>query len=230
MADKHKSRIAPLSEWIGMDSGGVTWLDLMVFEDPCSPEADRMAAIAVLAEKWFKKPIARQRFNALAPHILAALGKRAQTSGTTPQAELKRAVMQALLIALGELEKIGGIFAPEPRKQFLRRLNDLVVEDLLGPNWRRAPSEEAYEEPYEDAETLQELLSEEAGYAEVEVAFDLDVLVSKAGLSKAETEMVMALRQSPSLTVAAEKLGIKLGAARVRLHRAKEKLKAATVL
>ena len=225
MADKHKSKSVPPSEWIGMDPGGVTWFDLMVFEDPCSPEADRMAAIAWLAEKWFKKPIAWQRFNALAPHILAALGKRAQTSGATPQAELKRAVIQALLIALGELEKIGGIFAPDPlREQFLRRLNDLVVEDLLGPNWRRAPSEETYE----DAETLQELLSEEAGYAEVEVALDLDALVSKAGLSKAETEVVMALRQNPSLTDAAKKLGIKPGTARVRRHRAKKKLKAAT--
>ncbi len=226
MADKHKSKTAPPSEWIAMDSGGVTWFDLIVFEDPCSPEADRMAAIHWLAEKWFRKPIARQRFRALAPRILAALGERAQTSEATPQAELKRAVIQALLIALGELEKIGGIFAPEPRQQFLRRLNNLVVEDLLGPKWRRAPNEVAYE----DAETLQELLSEEAVYAEVEVeaALDLDALVSKAGLSKAETEVVMALRQSPSLTDAAEKLGIKPGTARVRWHRAKEKLKAAT--
>ena len=224
MADKHKSKSVPPSEWIGMDPGGVTWFDLMVFEDPCSPEADRMAAIAWLAEKWFKKPIAWQRFNALAPHILAALKGRAQTSGATPQAELKRAVIQALLIALGELDKIGGIFAPGLSKQLLRRLNDLVVEDLLGPNWRRAPSEETYE----DAETLQELLSEEAGYAEVEVALDLDALVSKAGLSKAETEVFMALRQGLSLTDAAEKLGIRPGAARVRWHRAKEKLKAAT--
>lgn len=211
------------SEWIGMDPGGVTWLDLMVFEDPRLPEADRMAAIGWLTKKWFRKPIAWKRFNAISPSLLAALAERANTSGVSPRAELKCAIIQALPIALGEMEEIGGIFAPEPRKQFLSRLNDLVVEDFLGPKWRRTPNEMTYEE----AETLQELLSEEAGHAEVEVRLTLDALESKAGLSEAETEVFMALRQSPSLTDAAEKLRIEPGAARARWHRANKKLKAA---
>ena len=208
------------SEWMGMDPGGVTWLDLFVLDDPDARPQDRTAAIEWIADKWFRKPIAPQRFKPLGPRICTVLRERAEAANTTVEAELRESVKQALLIALDDIEDIGGIFAPEPRKQLLRRLNDLVVEDLLGPNWRRAPSE--------DAEALLDLWSEEAGHAELEAALDLDALASKSGLSEAETEVISALRQGLSLTDAAEKLGIKAGAARVRWHRAKQKLQAAT--
>ncbi len=205
------------SEWIGMDTGGVTWLDLFVLDDCDARPQDRMAAIEWIADKWFRKPIAPQRFWALGARIRTALRERAEAANTTPEAELRESVKQALLIALDDIEDIGGIFAPEPRKQLLRRLNDLVVEDLLGPNWRRAPSEEP--------EALLDLLSEEAGHAEVEARLTLDALERKAELSQAEAEIVMALRQDFNLTEAAEKLRIKAGAARVRWHSAKKKLR-----
>ena len=110
---------------------------------------------------------------------------------------------------------------PPLRKQFLRRLNNLVTEDLRGSDWRHVPSQ--------DLESLEELISEEAGHAEVEARLTLDALVSKAELSKAEAEIVTALRRDFNLTEAAEMLGIKAEAARVRWHRAKKKLRANTM-
>ena len=220
MAIKQKPKPLPSSEWIAMDPDGVTWTDLFVSEDPRFPDVDRIASIDWIAKKWFARPIAPQRFMALDQRILTALKDRAGAHGTTPEAELQQSVIQALLLALGEMEDIGDIFAPEPRKEIRKRLNRLVVEDLLAPDWEHVPSQ--------DLESLEDLISEEATYAEVEATLELDSLIAKAPLSKAEAEIVTVLRQGFNFKEAGDYLGIKEGTARARWHRAKQKLRAIT--
>ena len=168
MASKQKPEPLPSSEWIAMNPDGVTWTDLIVTEDPRFPDEDRIAAIDWLFKKWFARPIAPQRFMALEQRILTALKDRAGAHETTPEAELQQSVIQALLLALGEMEDIGDIFAPEPRKEIWKRLNNLVVEDLLAPEWRHVPSEDIEHlselEYQEKLEGLEEFLLVEAGH------------------------------------------------------------------
>ena len=127
-----------------------------------------------IARKWFRRPIAAQRFAALDQRILTALKERADAHGATQEAELKESVTQALLLALGEMEDIGGILAPGPREALHRRLNRLVADDLLGPDWRHVPSEDIENlrelEYREELKGLQEFLLVKAGYAETEMA------------------------------------------------------------
>jgi hypothetical protein len=216
------SEMTGSSGLVGLDTDGVNWADLIALDDCCpASERERIAAIEWIAGKWFSKPIAPQRWRAVAPRIKDELNNRAMANGTTPEKELKACVWQALLIAVDE---VGGVLTADFRGNVRATLNDLVVQDLLGPDWQQTPPE--------DIETLIEVLPDLAAQdiqAELETAIALDTVTSKARLTKHEAKVVAAVRETGSIADAGRRLGVKPAAARVAFHRAVKKLKAANI-
>lgn len=215
MSENGKPKCYPTPGLVGFDPTGVTWHDLSVLENPRYPQAERVAAVEWVAKCWYGRPIAPQRWQAIGPGVRRELDARAEAHGTTPEEELKRSVVNSLLLAVDDA---GGIFNPGPRKVFHRKLNDLVTEDLLGPSWRKKAHEAIGE--------LENVLAEQFEHG-VETAIDLDALISKAELGKREAEIVAAVRQGERLVEVADRLGIKKGTARVALHRACKKMQIA---
>ena len=225
MTDNDKPKRPPTPGLVGL-SNVVLWHDLIVMASGPTerrwPDPERMAAVEWVADRWYRRPIAPQRWQAIGPAVRRELKERAEAQGTSPEKEFKRSVINSLLLALDEA---GGIFTPGIRKTpglrkaIIRRLNDLVVEELLGSDWRRTPPE--------DIGQLEDLVVEELEHLKVEAALTLETLISKANLGKREAEVIAAALQDESPAEMAAKLDIKPGTARTALHRALKKLKSA---
>ena len=219
-SDKDKPERYPTPGLVGFDPTGVTWRDLDVLDNPSYPQAERVAAAEWVAECWYGRPIAPQRWQAIGDAVRRELEARAKANGTTREKELNRCVANSLLLAV---DQAGGIFTPGPRRAFHTKLNNLVTEDLLGPGWR--------ERAHEDIAELENFLVDQFEHALlVETVVELDALMSKAKLSKRETEMFMAVLQDERPGEAAARLDITEGAARTVLSRARKKLRDAKKL
>lgn len=224
MSDQDKTPRYPTAAGVGL-SRHVVWQDFIVLEDrlhdnPRYSDKQHQEAVEYLADKWFEKPIARQRWNAFHPALRDELNARAKEFGTTWQTELKKCVVQSFLIAV---DAAGGIMTPEPRKAFLKKLNDLVTEDLLGPGWRRRHKNVGLEDLL--AEGLDNVLPHLPSHGgEVEAKLDLEAAMAKAALTEIEVEIVEFMRRGESLADVAKNLGIREGTARQRLHRARNKM------
>lgn len=203
------------SDLIGMDPTGVTWFDLVVLDDPRYRNENRVAAVRVLAKQWYRRPIAPQRWNAIEASVLEALKNRASANGTTPPHELAKSVENSLHLAIDYAD---GIFAPGPRHAFHRKLNNLVVEDLLGPKWR--------EKPTIDIGELEEVLEEQANQAEVEAKMELEARVASTNLSSDEEQIIWAIFHGETPGDIAVRLGKTPEATRKALSRARKKLRA----
>ena len=194
----------------------VTWHDLVVLTNPRYPASEKMIAAQWVAYCWFRNPIAPQRWSAIGPAIRQEIQERAAANGTTPEMELRASVVQALFVAEGEQPV--DFVSSAPRQAFLRRLNNLVVEDLLGPDWRHRP--------LADIGGLEDILVEQADHAgEVEVALDLESMIARAHLGEKEAQIVRAIYEGEQPDEIAEKLGKKPGAVRTALSRARSKLR-----
>ncbi len=217
MVEKDASGRATVSEWIGMNPSGITWHDLIVLEDPRYPDRDRAAVAQVITDRWYRRPIAPQRWNAISKSARDELNNRALVNGTTPQKEIARSAEDALFLAV---EQAGGIFTEGPRLAFHRRINDLVVEDLLGPSWR--------DDREIDIGELGDVPDEQANQAEVEAAMELETRIIAAKLSAQEKEIVWAIFRGERSTEVAARLGKKPEAIRTSLNRARKKLQSTT--
>lgn len=111
-------------------------------------------------------------------------------------------------------------FVPGLRTRVLRRLNNMVVEDLLGADWRNRDKA--------DSEGLAELLAENVELAELEAVLDLDTLMARARLSDREKVLIWDAYEGEKPHETARKLGIKPGTARTALSRARDKMEAVT--
>ena len=229
MVDKDKTKRSEPSEWIGMDPKGVTWHDLIVLDDEKAKPADRVAAIKWIANIWFKRPIAPQRWRKVGPRASEALKSRAKANGTTREQELRLAVEQALLLALDRADSAGGIFAPGPRQKLWRGVNNLVVEELLGPGWRERPTADI-DAVIDEAEELEEFFAIQANQAEIEAVMDLDSRIVKAELTEMEGQVVTAIFHGFQPRDIAATLHKKPGAVRTALSRARKKLRTRTWL
>jgi hypothetical protein len=119
-----------------------------------------------------------------------------------------------------------------------RRVNDLVTEDLLGPEWRRRPVEdrfgleqaltELFETPLEGeiAAQLEDPSATDA-FCQVEEHLEIEAMISRASLGPREAEIIAGLQSGERLTEIANRLRIKPGAATVAASRAKRKLQKA---
>src|SRR5258708_6916911 len=137
----------PSSTHVGLNAGGLTWLDLIVLERdqrgrPRDRRLDneRIEAARLVIEKWkfSKRPIAPQRWRAIGGTAQRELNARAEANNSTPQRELEKCVVSALFQAVGDA---GGILTQGLKGKLRTSINELVTEDLLGPGWRRQPRE-----------------------------------------------------------------------------------------
>lgn len=238
MDKQRKEPVSPYAGWVGA-ANHETWHDRIAIIDTRLPGKDREAAARLFANRWFRKPIARQRWAALAPALCEELARRAEDHDTSGREELKRCVIVALTEMfnepvpddLSEHEAIDFLVrfddhdefedgAPVPglRTRVLRRLNNMVVEDLLGSDWRNRDKA--------DSEGLTELLAENVELAELEAMLELETRKARAKLTEHERALIQDAYEGEKPHETAKKLGIKPGAARTALSRARKKLRA----
>jgi DNA-directed RNA polymerase specialized sigma24 family protein len=208
----------PTTHLVGMDET-VVWHDLFVLIDSRYPDEERWIAAQWIAYCWFRKPIAWQRWRVIGSAVNQELAARAKANGTSSQTELRACVAQALFLAGKEPVDFAG---PGPRKAFLRRLNNLVVEDLVGPGWREQ------NRAIVDIGELEGVLAEQSDLAgEVEVALDLERAINRARLGRKEAQVLKATLEGGSVDEIAAKLNMASGSVRTARSRARTKLRAA---
>jgi hypothetical protein len=220
----------PSSKHVGLDPGGVTWLDLIILDsgkrgrpEHVRPDKERMEAAQWIADKWrlAKRPIAPQRWQAIGGTVLAELKRRASAHGTTPERELKDCVISALIQSIG---LAGGIVTADLRCTLRTTVNDLVTEDLLGPQWWRRPAEDsvglsdAVSDLLQDEPTETELvdvLEDEralASYRALEARLELEAMTMRAHLGPKEAEVLAAVRAGERIAEYADRVSTRPGA------------------
>jgi DNA-binding CsgD family transcriptional regulator len=202
---------------VGLDET-VVWHDLFVLVDSRYPQRERWVAAQWIAYSWFKKPIAPQRWRAVGPAVKRELTSRAKTNGTSPRIELQTCVAQALFLAGHEPVDFA---EPGPRQAFLRRLNDIVVEDLVGPDWREL------HHPKVDIGALESVLAAQIDLpGEVEAMLELEALIAKSQLGPREAEVLSKACEGKKPAQIAMELGVTPSSVRTALSRARGKLRA----
>jgi len=217
MTDEELLSRLPTMHVVGMDET-VVWHDLFVLTDPRYPDKERWIAAQWIAYCWFSKPIAWQRWRVIGSAVNQELAVRAKANRATRQTELRACVAQALFLAGKEPVDFA---EPGPRKAFLRLLNDLVVEDLVGPEWREQ------NRGLVDIGELEEVLAEQVDLpGEVEAALELEQRVTLAGLAPKEAQVLMATIEGRSSDEIAKSLNMTSAAVRTARSRARSKMRA----
>jgi DNA-binding CsgD family transcriptional regulator len=205
----------PTTHLVGMDET-VVWHDLFVLIDPRYPDTERYDAARWIAYCWFKKPIAPQRWQVVGYSVKLELEARAKANRTTGQAELTASVTNALFLAGSEPVDLG---EPGPRKAFLRKLNNIVVEDLVGPGWRQRHRTV-------DIGEFQDVLAEKTDLlGELEVALELENRIATARLGPKEAHVVRATMEGWNASDIAASLGTTPASVRTTRSRARTKLR-----
>lgn len=105
--------------------------DVVLVTDSEYPDAERLEALERLANKWFRNPIHPARWRLAVPE----LHKRAHEHGTSIGAELRAATVQAIPLALADVdeETLLSDYLSRVRAALANRLMD----DLAAAEWRR---------------------------------------------------------------------------------------------
>lgn len=207
----------PTPALVGVDYD-VTRHDLAVLTDPHYPPSEKETAAQWIAYCWFRNPIDRQRWYDIGLDITRELCERADANDTTPQAELKACVVQALSAA--EAQEPVDLISPEPRKVFIRRLNERVVENLLGQDWRDRTTT--------DVTGLESVLADLAGcLGDEEASLDLENIIARSRLEETEALIVRAICDGDQEEEIAAELGMTPAAVHAALSLARQKMKEA---
>jgi len=105
--------------------------DVALVTDPEYDDTVRLEALDRLADKWFKNPVHPARWWMAEPELRV----RANEHGTSMRVELRAATVQAIPLALAEVDEdtLLSEYLPRSRTALANRLMD----DLAGPEWRR---------------------------------------------------------------------------------------------
>lgn len=207
--------------------GSLTWT-LWEALNPRLPAWNRETAFAEIRKK-IRTPLYWKRHRILRERIDKRL--REDHPGLSTRAALELRTMQALYHAS---EKVLSLLPDKPMdpEGVLRRLkntmNEEVPEEILGSGWddeEEAPeandNEEEEVQPALDVLELHPLLE-----ADVDRLFD--VLAGRGGLTAMEREVFLTVwKEQATDKEAAGILGISEGAVRLRLHKARKKIKEA---
>ncbi len=223
LSDKDLVSKLPTPHLVGLDET-VTWQDLFVVANPKYDDSEREIAAQWIGHCWLRRPIAPQRWAVIGRAVMEELAARARANGTHPEIELKASVVTALFLSAKEAVDFSD---PGPRKAFWRRLNNLVVEDLLGTEWRkhRATDEIDGLEEFQ----IEAFLADKANHhSEVEIGLDVERIVARARLGTREAQVINAILQGEATDKTAARLGVNPGAVRTAHSRALKKIKEAT--
>ena len=184
-------------------------------------DGSRTAMCRLVARQFFQRPIAAARWRFVEPVAL----DRAKKNGTTLRQEVAEATCQA--IALIDLSEVHSSPADSFERIVSRRINDLVTEDFLGPEWRhrigqgkRLPREvdEADGAQATTQSDEERILNRQYGAG----------LIAKAMLSPREAEVLRAVAEGYRVEEWARSVGIKASGARTAYMRARRKISRAT--
>jgi len=192
------------------------------------PSWYREAALAEIRKK-IRTPLYWKRWKVLKGRIVPRLQEDHPELSTRAALELR--TMQALYHAS---EKVLSLLPDEPMdpEGVLRRLkskiNDEIPEEILGPDWEEEEGIPAADDDgeEEDQPALDVLELHQLAGADVDRLFD--VLADRGGLTPMERKVFLTVwKKQATDKEAAEIHGISEGAVRLRLHKARKKLKEA---
>jgi GGDEF domain-containing protein len=185
--------------------------DLFILFSQHRTRDEKMLAAERLAREWFVRPIAPQRFARYRERLGAELRHRAQAHGTSRPRELVHCVQSALVIAAQEIAGLPAFATELHFERIRRRVNDLVMEDLLGTDWRAGADERQ---------------SDEEGGIDIPLSAEVELALLAFSLREAELALIGALIEAGGdLTGAAVLLGKNPGAVRTAMHRLRKKMK-----
>src|SRR5919199_6419300 len=105
----------------------------------------RRQGLAAVIERVQRYPIHHQRWRAIERQLLTELRHRAASTYGDPAKALKSAAQQAVFVHLNQPYRIAGDgYALDPHavhqwdRQVRRAVNEAVVIDLLGADWRQS--------------------------------------------------------------------------------------------
>ncbi len=105
--------------------------DWLVVTDVHASPGEKWDAICRLEDSWFRRPLHRARWRLALPHLRA----RAQSQGTTVEAELRAAVRQAIVLACDDVPPDTSLH--DVLRATRAALANRLMDDLVGPGWRR---------------------------------------------------------------------------------------------
>jgi hypothetical protein len=215
--------------------------DLATIVSPGKSDPERIGAVRRLMKD--RTPIARPRYNAYKDLIWKELAESAAL-GRFPEEEFDLRIITALFEAFQVVANYPFAYAVYNKDMVIsiifKKVNNLVMEDLFGPDWRKVRGK-AYSTLVRPEE---ELSLDERGNAEMYLKAERRFRKEQAKV-EAMLETEMALRKNPRklggneiailearadgipFIRIAKDLGITSGHARVVFHRAKAKLQGA---
>lgn len=194
---------------------GTLYGDMLILYHPAYSSKDKLEAAKRLADGRFKRPIARQRWSAgtFGKRFNQVINEQARAHDRSYNEELKCHVRSALFVAIQEIDNCDW---GEDSFQGLRRvLNEEVTKDILGADWRHK---------YENFDDIPET-GALGDQSEVEILLTLGAIIRDARLNDREGMLIISQFQGIPLAKVAQGLELKEGTARVKLHRAREKIK-----
>jgi DNA-binding CsgD family transcriptional regulator len=189
------------------------------------PSRVREAALTEIRKK-IRTPLYWKRWKDLKGRIVPRLQEDHPELSTRAALELR--TMQALYHAS---EKVLSLLPDEPMdpKGVLRRLKSTmgeeIPEEILGPGWKEEEGTPAADVAEEEAQPALDVLElHPLAGADVDRLFD--VLADRGGLTPMEREVFLTVwKEQATDKEAAGILGISEGAVRLRLHKARKKIK-----
>jgi hypothetical protein len=175
--------------------------NMLRIADSRASERSRLRAARALA-KLTEAGIASQRW----PFVKSDLKMMARQHGRPTKKERALLITSAIFNALDAAGDLSITDKEAISEAIQRRVNDLLTQDILGPEWRRKSKSEPLtgEEEGPDLSTLRE----------VETRLDVSGLIHKAHLSDREAELMGLLRKDEDISEAARTMGIEDSTAR----------------
>lgn len=185
------------------------YCDLKCLISQTSSDGEKLTAASRLLDGFFQRPIARQRWDWVFPRLV----EEAHHRNVSPEELLRLKALTALFVAAEIVTE--RVVMADSLKAVRAALNDLLTEDILGPNWRRHAKEENLEAAAGLSETSDEL-------GDVESRLTLQGAALAAGLCETDTALLLSVYSGLEIKTAASRLGLTETAAHTRLHRARK--------
>ncbi len=191
------------------------------------PSWYREAALAEIRKK-IRKPLYLKRWNDIKGRIVPRLQEDHPELSTLAALELR--TMQALYHASEKLLARLHDEQMDPEgvlRRLKSKMGEEIPEEILGPAWRKEEESPVTDDAEDEVQPVLDVL-ELQPLAGADVDHLFDVLAARGGLTAMERDVFLTVwKRRATDKDAAEILGISEGAVRLRLHKARKKLKEA---
>jgi len=211
-------RLTPvLRRLAGTIAPGTEAGDILAVLSTVRPEDERLKAAKRIARR-LGRVIHHTRWSWVQPELM----RLARLHNQTPEKELEDKIVSCLFQAAD----VGGTYTPNEvltaHKAIRTRLSELLTTDLLGPGWRRKTGASRIQEV-----PIWEISGPTLGrgsIAYIETKLSVELLISRAHLTKREAEVIRAYLLEGSIVSAAKRLAKNPSTAGVLYGRALKKI------